>query len=89
MRPWIVTSECQMFLTSMFSYLLFSNPTHKTKIGLQIGGKLLISKHLHQPLQLANQKQEAAVRSYLLHSSVAGVRLCCNFYQSQQTVQKC
>ncbi len=50
MRPRIVTSEYQIFLTSMFSYLLFSNPTHKTKIVLQIGGKLLLAKHLHQPL---------------------------------------
>jgi hypothetical protein len=29
------------------------------------------------------------VRSYLLHSSLAGVRLCCAFYQPQQTVQIC
>jgi hypothetical protein len=29
---------------------------------------------------LANQKQGTAVKSYLLHSSLAGVQLCCAFY---------
>jgi len=31
----------------------------------------------------------AAVISYFLHSSLAGVMLCYAFYQPQKTVQKC
>ncbi len=61
----------------------------KLKLGLQIGGRLLIANHLDQSLWLANQKQGAAVRSYLLHSSLAGVRLYCAYYQPQQTVRNC
>jgi hypothetical protein len=38
---------------------------------------------------LANQKHGAAVKSYLLHSSLAGVQLCCACYQPQQTKQIC
>jgi hypothetical protein len=38
-----VGDPAKIFLTSKFSYLLFPNPTHKTKIGMQIGGY-----HLHQ-----------------------------------------
>jgi len=38
---------------------------------------------------IGDQKQRAAVRSYLLHSSLASVRLCCAVYQPEQTVQKC
>jgi hypothetical protein len=30
---------------------------------------------------IANPKQGVSIRSYLLHSSLAGVRLCCVFYQ--------
>jgi hypothetical protein len=29
---------------------------------------------------LTNQKKGSAVRSYLLHSSLAGAQLCCDFY---------
>jgi hypothetical protein len=57
-------------------YLFPSQPI-KLKPGLQIGGRLLIAKHLDQLLWMADQKQGA--RTYLLHSSQAGVRLCCSF----------
>jgi hypothetical protein len=33
----------KIFLTSKFSYLLFPNPTDKTKIGTAIGERLLIA----------------------------------------------
>jgi len=41
--------------------LLFYNPTTpiKLKLGLQIGGRLLIVTHQHQPDYLANRKQRA------------------------------
>jgi hypothetical protein len=55
----------------------------KLKMGLQLGGSQLIAKHL------VNQKQGAAVTSFLLHVSLASVRLCCAFYQPQQSVQEC
>jgi hypothetical protein len=34
-----------------------------------------------------NQKQGAAVRSYLLHSSLAGAQLLCAIYQQPQQTQ--
>jgi hypothetical protein len=34
---------------------------------------------------MANQKHGIVVRSNLLHSSLAGSELCCDFHQSQQT----
>ncbi len=67
----------------------FPNPPIKLKLGLQIGGRLLIAKHLDQSLWSANQKQGAVVRSYLLHTSLTGVRFCCAFSQIQQTMQNC
>jgi hypothetical protein len=61
----------------------------KPKLGLQIGGRLLIATHLDQTICLTNQNQGAAVRSYLLNSFLAGVSLCCAFYRPQQTLMKC
>ncbi len=46
----------------------FATPPIKLKLGLQIGGGLLITNHLDQSLWCANQKHWAVVRSYLLHS---------------------
>jgi hypothetical protein len=75
-------------VTSKFSYILFSNPAHKIETEtVQTCGRLLIANYMDQSLWLANQKQGAAVRSYLSHSSLAGVRLGCAFYQPQQIVQ--
>ncbi len=85
----LLCDSAKIFLPSKFIYLFIPTPPIKLKLGLQIGGSLLIANHLDQSLWLANQKQGAAVGSYLLHSSLAGVRLCCAFYQPQQTVQKC
>jgi hypothetical protein len=66
------------------------NHTHKIKTGTTNRWELLqITNHLNQLLRLANETQEEAVRSYLLHSSLVDVRLCCAFYQPQQTLQKC
>jgi hypothetical protein len=33
LQQWSVCISAKTFLTSKFSYLLFSNPTHKTKTG--------------------------------------------------------
>jgi hypothetical protein len=74
----------KIFLTSKFSYLLFCDPTHKTEMRTAYRCELLIANHMDQSLWLGNQKQGAAVRSYLLHSSLAGAQLCCDFYQPQQ-----
>ncbi len=64
-------------------------PPIKLKLGVQIGGETTIANHKDQSLWSASQEQGAAVRSYLLHSSLPGVKLCDAFYQPQQTVQKC
>ncbi len=64
------------------SYLLFCNPTpDKTETETETANmwELLIANHLDQSLCLANQKQGASVRSYLLHSPLAVVQLCCSF----------
>ncbi len=45
-----VCDLAKIFPTSKFSYLLFSNPTCKLLLGLQIGGRLLIANHLGQSL---------------------------------------
>jgi hypothetical protein len=52
------------FLHPSFSYF-FPTPPIKLKLGLQIGGRLLIAKHLDQSNYLANQKQ-GAVNKYNL-----------------------
>jgi hypothetical protein len=52
-----VCGPAKIFLTSKFSYLLFSNPTHKLDLGLQIGGRLLIATHQDQSNYPANQQQ--------------------------------
>ncbi len=46
-----------------FSYLLFPTPPISLKMGLQIGGRLLVATHLDQSNYLANQKQ-GAVNKY-------------------------
>ncbi len=61
----------------------FPTSTIKLKLKLQIDERLLILTRLDQSLWLANQKHGAAVSSYLLHSSLEGVRLYCAFYQPQ------
>jgi hypothetical protein len=51
----------------MFSYLLVSNPPPlpiKLKLGLQIGGRVLIKVHPDQSNFLANQKQ-GSVKKYV------------------------
>jgi hypothetical protein len=40
-----------------FGYLLFPSPPIKLKLGLQMGGRLLIAAHLNQSNYLANQQQ--------------------------------
>jgi hypothetical protein len=87
----LLCDPAKIFLTSKFSY---SNLTQNTKTGTanRCGGRpgrLLIANHLDQSLWLPNLEQGAAVRSYLLHSSLAGVRLDCVFSQPPQTVRKC
>jgi hypothetical protein len=73
------------------SLVIYFFPTSaiKLKLALQIGGRLLLANHLDQSLWLANEKQGVAVISYLPHSLPTGVRLCCAFYQTQQTLRKC
>ncbi len=76
-----------------------------TKPRLQLGGRLLVSDHLDQSLDQERrltccQLETRSSKSYLLHSSLASVRLwsllCLSpasanyaFYQPQQTVQEC
>jgi len=50
------------------SYFFATPPIKLWKLGQQIGEGLLIANHLNQSLWWANQKQWAAVRSYLLHA---------------------
>jgi len=84
-----ICDPAKIFLTSKFSYLLLMTPPIKLITGwLPIGGKLLIAHHLHQSLWSTNQKQGAAVRSYLLHSSLAGEQLCCAFLPASANMQE-
>ncbi len=75
-----------MTLQNYFSHpslviYFFATPPIKTETGTAHSWELLyIANHLDQSLCLTNQKQGTAVKSYLLHSSLAGVQLCCAFY---------
>jgi len=66
-----VTLQKYFSHASLVIYLYWT-PPKKLKLRLQIGGRLLLTNHLDQPSWLANQTQTqgAAVRSYLLHSSL-------------------
>jgi len=72
-----VTPQKYFSHQNLVIYLFPSQPI-KLKPGLQIGGRLLIAKHLDQllwwPIRTGSR-----VRTYLLHSSLTGVRLCCSF----------
>ncbi len=48
----------------------FAILTIKLKLGQEIGGGLLIAKHLDQSLRWANQTHWAAVRSYLVQGNI-------------------
>jgi hypothetical protein len=56
-------TQQKYFVTSKFSYLLFSNHSHKTKRP-QIGGRLLIPNHLDQSLWLP--KSENGIKSQII-----------------------
>lgn len=51
----LVCDSAKIFLTSMFSYLLLSNPTIKLKMELQIGRRLLIVNQLGQSYIMVGQ----------------------------------
>ncbi len=75
-----------IFLTSKFIvvYFFWTTPPIKLKLGLQIGERLLIAKHL-------DQSWTRCRKSDLLHSFLTGVvRLCCAFTSlSKQCQKKC
>jgi len=54
-----------------------------------MGVRLLIANHLDQSIWLANEKKGVAIKSHLLHSSLASVKLCCAVYQPELTVHEC
>ncbi len=82
----LVRDPAKMFLTFKFSCLLLCQPNYKTERGTTNMWKLLIANHLDQSLCLANQKQGALIRPYLLHSSLVCAQISCAFYQPWQTV---
>jgi hypothetical protein len=71
--------------TSKFKVIYFfpTPPINLKRNGYVMGTAymwgLLIANHLDQSLCLANTKQGAAVRSYLLHSSLAGAQQSCMY----------
>ncbi len=82
-----VMIPAKIFLTSKFSYLLFfATPLPCPYTWTWDCDQLGAANHLDQALWKATQKQGGSVRSYLLHSSLAGAQLCCTFCQPQQTV---
>ncbi len=85
----LVCDHAKMFLIFKLSYLLLCKPNHKTERETTNMWEPLIANNLDQSLCLANQKQGALIRSYLLHSSLVCAQLCCIFYQPQQTVHIC
>jgi hypothetical protein len=71
----LVSGPAAVFLTSMISYLLFPNLTHKTEIGTVNHGRLLLATHINQSNHLAHRQQ------------VLGFAV--PFGQPQHPVQKC
>ncbi len=71
-----------MFHTSKFSYLFFQTPPLKQKRGLQIGGRLLIAKHLDQSLwfrydwAIRNTEQQSDHIYFTLWACVCQALLC-------------
>jgi hypothetical protein len=71
-------SECDLvriFFISKFSNLLIFQPRHKTKTGTANRWQTTNSKSPGQINKIGQNREGAAIRSYLLHSSLAGVRL--------------
>ncbi len=62
-----VCDPAKVFLTSKFSYLLFSNPAHQTKTGTA------------NMWETTNCNPSGQIK--LSNQSTAGFRLCCIFYQ--------
>jgi hypothetical protein len=87
--PYVILQK--IILTSKSSYLLFSNPTHKLKLksGTANRWETINSKPPGPIIMIGQSETGSNIRSYLSHSSLAGVRLCCAFHYPQQTVQKC
>ncbi len=85
---YVALQKC--FLHSSLVLFFFFIPTHKIKTGTANRWETINSKP-PGPITMIGQSetQGAAVRAYLLHSSLASVRLCCVFYQRQHTVHKC
>ncbi len=81
MRPCKDTSHIQALVI-----YLFPTPTIKLKLGLQIGGRVLLPNHQNQSLSLADQKQGTAVRSYLFVLFSRGLRLYCAFHWPQHSL---
>jgi hypothetical protein len=71
--------EGVIFLTSKFSYLLVSIPTHKTKTRTANRWKTTNSKAPGPIIMIGQSETGSRVGTYLLHSSQAGVRLRCSF----------
>jgi hypothetical protein len=77
----------EILLISKFSCWLVSNLTHKTKIETTNRWEAA-NGEAPLPITLISKSQTwSTVRSYLLHSLRAGVRVCCAFYQPQNTLQ--
>jgi hypothetical protein len=81
LQPSSLCNPAKLILTSNFSYLFNSNPTHETKIGTvkEVG------RYQWQPSgliimigqsKIANKYQS----NHIYYSSLACVRLCCTLY---------
>jgi hypothetical protein len=64
-------TAAEIFLTSKFSYFTFF-ATSPIKLKLQISGRVLIANHLEQSYNWPIRNKGPTVRSYLLHSFMAG-----------------
>jgi hypothetical protein len=71
----------KIFLTSKFSYLLVCIPTHKTETRTANANRweTTNSKAPGPIIMIGQSETGSRVRTYLSHSSLAGVRLCCSF----------
>jgi hypothetical protein len=75
----------KIFPRSKFSYLLFSNPTHRTKTGAANRWETTNSKAPGPIIMIDQSETGSSSQIILLRSSLAGVRLCCAFHQPRET----
>ncbi len=74
---------------SFFFFFFFSNPIYTTKTRTANRWEITNSKPLGPIIMIGRSETRSSSQIIFIKLSLASVRLCCAFYQRQQTLQKC